>query len=266
MTTALVLAGSELRLRWRSLAWWSVAIIALVAFNDAFYPSVKDTPSFDELFEQIPEALLPLVGTLDLTSPEGYLLGQLYQFFLPAVLLVFAIGRGAATLAGEEEDGTLDLLLSQPVGRVTLYVVKAGVMALGLVILAVASVVPTLALGPVLELTIPAWPLAAVTIAMTALCLALGVLAQAAAAATGRRFIGIAIASGYAFVGFLVDGLGQTVEWMEGLRPLTPWYWYAATDAIAEGDIAPGTPLLIAVSAVLVAAGALAFRRRSLTA
>lgn len=266
MRTALALAASEVRLRWRSLAWWSVAIAALVAFTDAFYPSVKDAPAFDQIFDQIPEALLPLVGTLDLTSPEGYLLGQLYQFFLPAVLLVFVIGRGAATLAGEEEEGTLDLLLSQPVSRPVLYVVKAVVAAASLAVLALISVLPTIALAPALSLDMPLWPLLAVTLAMTSMCLALGMLAQAVSAATGRRITGIAVAAGYAFVGFLVDGLGQTVDWLEGLRPLTPWYWYAATDAIAEGDIWPGSAILLGASVLLSIAGAWAFARRSLTA
>ena len=36
---------------------------------------------------------------------------------LPLLLLVYAIGAGSRAIAGEEESGTLDLLLAHPLSR-----------------------------------------------------------------------------------------------------------------------------------------------------
>ena len=56
-------------------------------------------------------------GELDLASPAGYLNSQIYALLAPLLLLIFSIGGGAGAVAGEEERGTLDLLLAHPVRR-----------------------------------------------------------------------------------------------------------------------------------------------------
>ena len=52
---------------------------------------------------------------------------------LPLLLLVFAIGLGARAIAGSEQEGTLELLLSNPVTRRTVvaerYLAMVGMIA-----------------------------------------------------------------------------------------------------------------------------------------
>lgn len=257
---------SEITLRWRSLLWWVVAMVGLAVFVDVFYPSVRDAPGLDELFADLPESVQPLLGAVDFTSPEGYLLGQSYLFFLPAVLLVFAIGRAAATIAGEEEDGTLDLLLAQPISRASLYLQKLFVLVVAIVLLSGATLLPTLLLGPALGLDVPPSHLVAVTVAMTAFVVFFAALTLAVSAGSGRRLWGVAVAAGFGFVTYLVDGLGQNITWLEVFRPATPWYWYNATDAVVAGDIWPGTAVLLLAAAVAAGVGLIFFRRRTLIA
>lgn len=257
---------SDLRLRWRSLVWWVIGVVALVALVDAFYPSIAGDPALDEMMQQIPESLRPLIGPDDLTSPVGYLSSQLYLFFLPAVLLVFAIGRGTTALAGEEEDHTLDLLLAQPVSRTSLYWQKVAGIVVGVVVLSVASLVPTVLLAGPTQLDIPLSSLIAVTIQLFAFLMLFAVLALAVSAAVGRKGLGVTVAAGVAFVTFLVDGLGQSVDWLGHLRPLTPWRWYDATAAL-QGDAIWGSLLvLLAASAIVAVLGQIAFNRRNLRA
>ena len=42
----------------------------------------------------------------------------------PALFLVASVGNGAGSIAGEEERGTLDLLLSEPLSRTRIAVEK----------------------------------------------------------------------------------------------------------------------------------------------
>ena len=257
---------SDLKLKWRSLVWWILGVVALVVMVDAFYPSIAGDPALDDMMEQIPESLRPLIGPDDLTSPVGYLSSQLYLFFLPAVLLVFAIGRGTSALAGEEEDHTLDLLLAQPVSRASLYWQKAVGIVVGILVLSVASLLPTVLLAGPTGLDVPLSSLVSVTVQMFAFLILFAALAMAVSAAVGRKGLGVTVAAALAFVTFLIDGLGQSIEWMEYLRPLTPWRWYDATAALQDGFVWGSLLVLLVVTAVIAVGGLLAFNRRNLRA
>jgi len=99
----------------RSFAWWSLGIVGLVAMIVAVYPSVRDNPGLNKLVQDYPEALKSFIafgGVVDYVSPAGYLGSELFSLMVPLVFLLALVGRGASTLAGEEESGTLDLLLA----------------------------------------------------------------------------------------------------------------------------------------------------------
>jgi ABC-2 type transport system permease protein len=259
-----VFLASDLRLRWRSLMWWSIGTVALVALSDAFYPSIAGDPALNDVMEQIPESLRPLLGPEDITSPVGYLASQLYLSLLPALLLIFAIGRGVALLAGEEEEHTLDLLLAQPISRASLYTQKFVGLAIGLAVLAIASWLPTMALAAPTGLDIAPVALASATLQLFGLSLFFGSLALAISSAAGRRGAGIAVAAGFAFATFLIDGLGQSVSWLSHLRPLTPWRWYEVTTALSTGFVWPSFFVLVGAALIVTFLGFWAFDRRNL--
>lgn len=255
---------SDLRMRRASLLWWSLAVLAAVAMVDAFYPSIAQTPAMDQIYGELPESVRDLLGPADITSPVGYLSSQLYLFFLPVILMVFVIGRAVSALAGEEEGHTLDLLLSQPISRNSLYLHKALGIFISLIFLGVVSLVPTLVLSEPLDFGIPLINFVAVTIHMVLVVLVFASVALAVSAATGRKTLGIAVSAGYGFAGYLVDGLGQSVDWLEPLRPLTPWYWFGANDALTNGFSASGVLVLCGAAFAAALIGMLMFGRRNL--
>ena len=85
-------------------------------------------------------------GELDIASPAGYLNSQVYALMAPLVLLIFAIGAGAGAVAGEEERGTLDLLLAHPLRRRD-YVVQRFLALAALVSALTVVLLATVALG-----------------------------------------------------------------------------------------------------------------------
>lgn len=194
------LLASELRLRRISLIVWAVSVAGLVLLVVAFYPQVRGNPSMNSLYADMSPSMQALLGGSNLVSPTGFLNTQMFAFFLPAVLLVFGLSRGAASLAGEEEDRTLDLLLAQPVPRWSIYLQKAGAVTAGVVILTVATWIPLAALNNAVELDLPTANLAAVCAQVGLFTVGLALAAQAIAAATGRRAVGLSIVGGYAFV------------------------------------------------------------------
>jgi len=260
------LLRSELRIRSRATWGWVAGVVLLVAMIAGFYPAVRNLASLDSVYTSLPSALQSLLGGSDLVSPAGYLRTQLLAFFLPVVLLILSMGRGAAALAGEEEDRTLDLLLAQPVTRTRLYVTKAIALVWWLALLSLATFATLAALDGVTGLNLPWADLAAVCVQMGLLCLTAGLLTMAVSTAAGRRVVGIAVIGYYVFLAYLLQGLADVVSWLRPLRPLSLWRWYLGDDPLADGLDPAATSVLVAVGLVAVAVGAWAFTRRDLRA
>lgn len=260
------LVGSELRLRVVSLIVWAVSLSALVALIVAFYPQVRDNPSLNNLYGNLGPSMQALLGGSDLTSPVGYLNTQLFAFVLPVALLIFGLGRGAASVAGEEEERTLDLLLAQPVARSSAYMQKSAALAVGLAVLTTAAWLPLVALNGVVQLHLPVSHLTAASVQTGLMCLGLALAAQAIAAWTGRRPAGLAIVAGYAFGSYIVYGLSGTVGWLAHLRPLTIWRWAQLSDPLSTGYGWNEIGLLALTCACALAVGVALFQQRDLRA
>ena len=252
MSKAFSFIRSEFQIQFRSILGWSIAIFSIVSLTNAFFPSIKGSEELDQIFDQLPEALQPLFGNAQLSTPMGYLLTETYLFFLPAVLLVYAIGRGAYSLAGEEEAGTLDLLLAQPISRIRLYFLKSITLSLTLIWLSFLALLPTLLYGPFFQIEIPAINLISITIALSALVLFFGLLSQGISAAT------------FAFLSYLIDGLGQAIEWLEKFRVISPWKWYNASGSLFDTDFLQGSLILIFSGLIFKVIGITRFTKRNL--
>lgn len=253
---------SDLRLLRRPLIIWALSVVGLVLLVVVFYPTIRDQSSLDSIYADLSPALQSLLGGSDITSPVGYLNTQLFAFFMPAVLLVFALGRSAGGVAGEEEAHTLDLLLAQPLPRRSLYLQKCGTLVLGLTALTVATWLPLALVDSVVGFNLALADLAAVCLQMLLFCCALGLSAQAISTLVGRRAMGTAIITGYTAVSYVVYGLGATVSSMEALRPLSLWRWYLANEPLRSGLGLAEVLVMAATCAVAITVGVLAFERR----
>lgn len=251
----------------RGFVWWTIGLVAYVTLIAAVWPSVRDNPALVKLHETYPESLKAFVsfgGEFDFGTPTGYLGAELFSLMVPLLLLVAAIGAGARLLAGEEEQGTLDLLLSQPVARARVAVEKLAALCLELVglgaVLLLALWIGTSAAS--MDIAV-ANLLSAVTGAVL-LALAYGALALLVGAATGHRARAIAVASGLAVAAYLVNALAPLVDALDSVRPASPWYHYAASDSLRSGLELGHTLVLAGVLVVVGALVPLVFARRDL--
>ncbi|RKD88991.1 ABC transporter permease subunit [Halopiger aswanensis] len=103
------------------------AMVALIVLTVALFPSIQETGvDLDAYLESLPpEASRAFVGNVTtLTTIEGYLVSQLYQFGWVLLLAIYYAYAAASTLAGEVERGTIGLTLSLPVTRTRVVVAK----------------------------------------------------------------------------------------------------------------------------------------------
>src|SRR3970040_767608 len=101
--------------RW-SMLIWCVGVTAFIALNLLLYPTVRDQAAqLNQVLENLPQASRSLFSdSAYLLSPTGYLSTRVYYLLLPLLLSVLAIGLGSSLLAKEENEGTIELLLSRP--------------------------------------------------------------------------------------------------------------------------------------------------------
>ncbi|MEX1357492.1 MAG: ABC transporter permease subunit, partial [Gaiellaceae bacterium] len=243
----------------RALAWWSLGLLSLTGLMVAVYPTVRDNPELNRLVESYPEALKAFIafgGNVDYVSGAGYLGSELFSFMVPLLLAIAAIGAGARAIAGEEEQGTLDLLLANPVSRGRLVAEKLAAVAAEVVLLALVLWLALLAGVAAVGMDVSAWHLAAATASAALLALGFGAIALLVGAATGRRGLATGVTAAGAVAAYVVSSLAALVGFLEPLRVASPYYHYAASDPLRSG-LALGHAgflvLLLAVAAGLAA-------------
>jgi beta-exotoxin I transport system permease protein len=252
----------------RGFLWWSLGFIGFVALIVSVYPTVHSNPGLNKLAEDYPEALQAFIafgGVVDYSTAAGYLGIELFSLMVPLLLLVAAIGTGAGTIAGEEERGTLELLLANPVSRTKVVLEKAVALALevaGLgVVLWLALWVGALAA----DMDISAGHLGAATLSAVLLALAYGAIAILLGAATGRGALAIGGTAAAAVAAYLVNGLAPLVHALEVPQKLSPFYHYAAGDPLRHGLAIEHALLLAAIAVTATAIAPFLFRRRDLS-
>jgi ABC-2 type transport system permease protein len=132
---------------WLTLAVSSVLLV-LFCWLFVWLMSLFDMGAWGTILNVLPDFVQPMLGVplAKLATPAGQL-SILYTHIVTLLVCVgWAVGRGSASISGEIGRGTMDLLLSLPVWRITVMTAPAVVATLGAAVLA-ASVWAGMALG-----------------------------------------------------------------------------------------------------------------------
>lgn len=253
-----------LRVHRRALVGWGVALALVTALYVSFWPAMGDTQEMQALIDSMPEALVTAMGYDAISSPAGYLESTVYGLLAPILMLVFAIGFGARLIAGDEEAGALELEAAGPVTRRRLLLERYAALVLAVGWLAVVTGLASLALARVLGMDIGTAALVGATVGLALLVLALGSVAFAVGAATGRRALALALAAAVAVLGYMANALAPLLADGEWLERLSPFAWYLGNDPLNEGLGLPGALALVALAAVSLGVAVVAYDRRDL--
>jgi ABC-2 type transport system permease protein len=248
----------------RSLIGWALSIAAVGAMYAAFWPTVN-TPEMQRAMASYPKAMLEAFNYNDLASAAGYVGSSVYGLLIPLLVAVFAIAYGTRAVAGDEEAGTLDLLLAHPVSRTAMAVQRLAALATALVVISFVLWLAMRAItGPAKLGDISAVELAAASLQLVLFGLCIGALAFAIGAATGRKAAAIGGAAGVTVLAYLANGVFPQVEGLAWTRSGSPWHWYAGGEPLKHGLQVGDSLLLLGTAAVLVTLGTWAFNRRDL--
>jgi ABC-2 type transport system permease protein len=246
--------AKTLRDQRRSLLWWSLGLVAVVAVYVLPYRQFLDS---GVLSANTDTPLYQALGSDN--SPAGYLQGTLFALLGPLLLVMMAVAAGARAIAGDEEAGTLELLLAHPVSRTRLVLERFGALAaavtlLGLVVWAAA------------DMGIGADRLAATTLGLVLLALGFGTVALAAGAASGHRGLTLGVTAAVAVAGWLAHTVAPQVDALKAAQQWSPFYYYLGGDPLRTGIDLGHLAVLAAIPLVMVGLGLWSLNRRDIAA
>lgn len=255
-----------LRDHWRALIWWAVGLVSLAAYLVLLYPGIRDTPGYNELLNAMPEALLKtMVGEYpDFASPTGFLNSSLFFMASPLLFIVFTLSYDRGMVAGEEERGTLELLLAYPLPRWRVVLEKFAALTVATVMLAAVFWV-SLAVGvQVVEMDVDLGNLGAVMVNTVLLGLAFGALTLALGCATGKQGLSVGVSATLAVAAYFINSLAPVVEALEPYRQISPFYHYIGRDPLVNGLDLGNVAVLLGLTGICLVVALLAFERRDL--
>ncbi len=255
----------ELRKRKNSILGWGLGVGAYLAMILAIAPSLA------EQFSALDLGSIPVYQAFGIGSSIGTA-SELIGVYLPFIGLligVYAAITGSQALAGEEDKGTLETLVTLPLPRWMIVCAKAiaieiSILAiLALCFLGFAVVWPFVSAD--IDSTITLNKLFIASFEPFALGLLIGMLSLAAGALLPRRahalWIGLFVTIG----GYFFNNLAPLNETMNALKPFQPFHYYQAGDVLTKSfEWSPFISLLIVASALLILA-TFFFQRRDIT-
>jgi len=256
--------AKTLRDQGRSLLAWSLSLVLLVAMYAAVWPTVRDQPSMGDFIDQMPEAFRSMFATsgADMSTPTGYIQIELLSFMGPIAVLLYAIGAGAGAIGGEEDRHTMDLLLSNPVGRGRVVLDKFLAMALGTFLLTAVMGVSLVLEGKLVDLELPPDKVAATMLHLALLGVVFGALALMLSAGTGKTGLSRGVPAALAVFAYIVNALAPLVDAFDRVQKVSPFFQYIAHDPLRQGVAWDGVAVSVATVVVLLALAVVGFRRR----
>ncbi len=249
----------------RSLLIWIGSVVAYVVMMCSLFPSIrKSAGDMQDYIESMPEAFRKafMGASTDFGNAVTYLNGELFSFMTPLFVIIFGIALAAAQIAGEEENGTLSLLLAYPVSRTRLLLQKYAVVATGVAALCGAHLAAMLVADVTIGLDLPTGDLVGAHVMLLLLGLAVASVAFAVGAATGKRGLTVAVGAALGIVAYLLNIVAQLVESLLWLQKLSLFYYYGGAEPLRLGLRPAYAAVLLAVTVAAAVVAWRSFERR----
>jgi ABC-2 type transport system permease protein len=236
---------------------WGLLLGLLMAVDFA-----ESTPAVVAAFATLAPGFRFLGDPYAIGTPEGFITFRILETFVPIALSIWPILTGARLVRGEEERGTLDVLLATPQPRVRLLLEKIGALVLALLLMAVLFALGTVAgEASIGHIDVGRALLAGLNLILLAFFF--GMVALLISQFTISRSVAVGWTSGLLLLSFLLDSIGRMVNgsWVQYL---SPFYYYNLNRPLIPSF--PGSPavalLLVGLSALCATISLLLFARR----
>jgi ABC-2 type transport system permease protein len=243
-----------------SLAVWAFLMPVIYATFGRQLATLLDTGI-------IPDAFLRLLGADPFSLVGAVALGWVHPIGI-GLFLLFPVGLGAAAIAGERQRGTLEVLLSRPLSRRTLFATHLLALVAISALMTLAALAGTLAGAMAYGVAgdLDARSLAFLALNTVLLQAALGAIALAASASFDRLSTPVGISIAVVMLGYVLEILGTLWPDAAFLQPFSPFHYLRPLEVLGGRGEPADLVVLAAITVVAAAFGLLHFPRRDLAA
>jgi len=214
--------------------------------------------------ETMPPAILEMMGIPEGADAAGLAFGAMYSFMGALTIAGLAISMGTASIAGEEMNGTMGLLLGNPKSRTTVLVSKVLAMLLVVVAGAAILLIAGYIVPPLLGVDMGPYHIEALVFHLGVNALFYGMLAAGIGAWTGKAKMASGIAVAVMVISYLAYGILPLIEGTENLIKFFPWYYFAHGAPNLHGVEWSDMAFLGGLSVVFLALAVVGVNRRDL--
>ena len=256
----------ELRFRRNGIIGWGLGVSMLPLMYLSIYPQfAEQMGAFEELMDL---AIYQAMG-ISMADFEGYAASTVINI-APVIVGIYAILNSTGTLAGEEDDGRLELIVTLPVPRWQIVATKA--IATGIALFLILLIVGLISAGTMAVF------LSQIETAVTPVGFLIGILSAwplvmatatigffFGAVAPSRRIAAL-LTTAVFMVSYFGNNLAGLVTSLETIQPFFPHYYFDATaEVLINGPQAGDVLILLAVALIFFLLAVLFFQWRNLT-
>jgi ABC-2 type transport system permease protein len=254
----------EMRIRRTAIIGWGIGMLIYCAVYIGSYPQFADQ------FADLDISSIPIYQAMgiSMTTLEGYLSSTVFQF-MAVVISIYAVVNGTGTLAGEEDQGSLENVIALPLPRWQVVTAKALAVAVALLLILIIAGVGAAAIfmsfESDIETELTAAQIFSAVMKSYPFVLAVAMISLFLAAYLPNRRMAAMVSAVVLIASFFGSNLASLVDALEPLRPFSLFY-YVDTSTAVFTDIAWGNvAALLGVAAVAFALALWAFQRRNVT-
>ena len=259
-----------LRLLWQELVFRRNAIIGW-GLGLCFFPLVYIGiyPSVAEEMAGLADLEIYQAMGVDLAGFAGWI-GSILVLFLPLIAAIYALINGTGTLAGEEEDGRLEMIVSLPLPRWQIVTAKALALSIAtMIIFLIVGIVSYFVFQGIesqIETELTALDMMIAVFSGWPIVFAMAMLSMFLAAFSARRRIAAMIATAYLIISYFGTNLADSTPVIEPFEPLFLFTYLNSTgQGVIEGQATADMLVLLGIGLVSFALALVFFQRRNLT-
>jgi ABC-2 type transport system permease protein len=229
---ATIFLNSLGRLRGQILGW-GLSLAVLGAFLVGFYDSIasQQTQLLEMMRNYPPELMAMFGGMEDLASPAGFLNTEFFSY-MPLIVGIFTILIGSGLLVGDEENGTLDLVLAHPVSRTGYFWGRLLAFSLAIALILVITWVGFIAFIPGTTMDISASEMLGPFLVLFAFLFLIGTLSLLLSMLLPSRRLAATTAGMLMVATFFLTAFATLDENLEAAARFSPMNYYQGAKAI----------------------------------
>ncbi|MFC0003844.1 ABC transporter permease subunit [Micromonospora siamensis] len=246
----------------RALISWTTGVALFTVVYTSFYSQFQGAAELKQ--DALPQGMLDFLGIADMLSPAGYLQATVFSLVGPLLVLMCATTLTARTIARPEEEGRMELLLTNPLSRTAFAGQRLAATGTAVTVVAAVPLLLLMIIVPQVGMDIALSHVAAAGVGLIALVWCFTGIAFLTGAATGRRGAVLAVTGVLAVTTYMANAIGGMSDGWQWMRWLSPFHYFIGTDPLHTGWHPAHLLTLVLVGAVTTAVGVFLFDRRDI--